>query len=205
MLHLHRLCWEELCYIHAAVIRTLTKLLHIYVNTDAVTSLFLQVVGGKMTESGRLCAFITKVRKGSLADTVGHLRPGIQQHTKTLIQNWISGFKRIQHKSEQCIFSTLRTVTDSATMNDQEIKIFHVFWDLSGVFAGDQVLEWNGKLLQGATFKEVYNIILESKPEPQVELVVSRPIGWELTVSVTHYVPQTRLLLGCFHRTHNTV
>lgn len=42
---------------------------------------------------------------------------------------------------------------------------------------GDQVLEWNGKLLQGATFKEVYNIILDSKPEPQVELVVSRPIG----------------------------
>lgn len=35
-----------------------------------------QVVGGKMTESGRLCAFITKVKKGSLADTVGHLRPG---------------------------------------------------------------------------------------------------------------------------------
>jgi regulating synaptic membrane exocytosis protein 2 len=43
--------------------------------------------------------------------------------------------------------------------------------------AGDQVLEWNGTLLQGATFKEVYNIILESKPEAQVELVVSRPIG----------------------------
>lgn len=29
-----------------------------------------------MTESGRLCAFITKVKKGSLADSVGHLRPG---------------------------------------------------------------------------------------------------------------------------------
>jgi len=43
--------------------------------------------------------------------------------------------------------------------------------------SGDQVLEWNGRVLQGATFKEVYNIILESKPEPQVELVVSRPIG----------------------------
>nr|XP_054596524.1 regulating synaptic membrane exocytosis protein 2 isoform X23 [Nothobranchius furzeri] len=84
---------------------------------DSGALLGLKVVGGKMTESGRLCAFITKVRKGSLADTVGHLRPG------------------------------------------------------------DQVLEWNGKLLQGATFKEVYNIILESKPEPQVELVVSRPIG----------------------------
>ena len=43
---------------------------------------------------------------------------------------------------------------------------------------GDEVLEWNGRLLQGATFEDVYNIILESKPEPQVELVVSRPIGW---------------------------
>lgn len=31
-----------------------------------------------MTESGRLCAFITKVKKGSLADTVGHLRPGMR-------------------------------------------------------------------------------------------------------------------------------
>ncbi len=29
-----------------------------------------------MTKSGRLCAFITKVKRGSLADTVGHLRPG---------------------------------------------------------------------------------------------------------------------------------
>lgn len=41
-----------------------------------ILSSFKQVVGGKMTESGRLCAFITKVKKGSLADTVGHLRPG---------------------------------------------------------------------------------------------------------------------------------
>uniref|UniRef100_A0A8D1VDS2 Regulating synaptic membrane exocytosis 2 n=1 Tax=Sus scrofa TaxID=9823 RepID=A0A8D1VDS2_PIG len=87
------------------------------VSRDSGAMLGLKVVGGKMTESGRLCAFITKVKKGSLADTVGHLRPG------------------------------------------------------------DEVLEWNGRLLQGATFEEVYNIILESKPEPQVELVVSRPIG----------------------------
>lgn len=29
-----------------------------------------------MTESGHLCAFITKVKRGSLADTVGRLRPG---------------------------------------------------------------------------------------------------------------------------------
>ncbi|XP_028819350.1 regulating synaptic membrane exocytosis protein 2 isoform X33 [Denticeps clupeoides] len=84
---------------------------------DTGALLGLKVVGGKMTESGKLCAFITKVKRGSLADTVGHLRPG------------------------------------------------------------DQVIEWNGRVLQGATFKEVYNIIMESKPEPQVELVVSRPIG----------------------------
>ncbi|KAF7210836.1 transcript variant X3 [Nothobranchius furzeri] len=86
------------------------------VPADTGALLGLKVVGGKMTESGRLCAFITKVKKGSLADTVGHLRPG------------------------------------------------------------DQVLEWNGRVLQGATFNEVYNIIMESKPEPQVELVVCRPI-----------------------------
>uniref|UniRef100_A0A8C4T1P7 Regulating synaptic membrane exocytosis 1 n=1 Tax=Erpetoichthys calabaricus TaxID=27687 RepID=A0A8C4T1P7_ERPCA len=77
----------------------------------------LKVVGGKITESGQLGAFITKVKKGSLADVVGHLR------------------------------------------------------------AGDEVLQWNGKSLPGATKKEVYNIILESKSEPQVEIVVSRPIG----------------------------
>ncbi|XP_028428466.1 regulating synaptic membrane exocytosis protein 2-like [Perca flavescens] len=84
---------------------------------DSGALLGLKVVGGKMTESGRLCAFITKVKKGSLADTVGHLRPG------------------------------------------------------------DQVLEWNGRALQGASFNEVYNIILDSKAEPQVELLVCRPLG----------------------------
>ncbi|XP_034742001.1 regulating synaptic membrane exocytosis protein 1 isoform X28 [Etheostoma cragini] len=84
---------------------------------EAGSLLGLKVVGGKMTESGRLGAFITKVKKGSLADVVGHLR------------------------------------------------------------AGDEVLQWNGKSLPGATKKEVYNIILESKAEPQVEIVVSRPIG----------------------------
>uniref|UniRef100_A0A8C8A1X6 Regulating synaptic membrane exocytosis 1 n=1 Tax=Oryzias sinensis TaxID=183150 RepID=A0A8C8A1X6_9TELE len=84
---------------------------------EAGSLLGLKVVGGKMTHSGRLGAFITKVKKGSLADVVGHLR------------------------------------------------------------AGDEVLQWNGKSLPGATKKEVYNIILESKAEPQVEIVVSRPIG----------------------------
>ncbi|XP_049576909.1 regulating synaptic membrane exocytosis protein 1 isoform X20 [Syngnathus scovelli] len=84
---------------------------------EAGSLLGLKVVGGKMTETGKFGAFITKVKKGSLADVVGHLR------------------------------------------------------------AGDEVLQWNGKSLPGATKKEVYNIIVESKAEPQVELVVSRPIG----------------------------
>ncbi|XP_026060163.1 regulating synaptic membrane exocytosis protein 1 isoform X3 [Carassius auratus] len=84
---------------------------------EAGSLLGLKVVGGKMTEAGRLGAFITKVKKGSLADIVGHLR------------------------------------------------------------AGDEVLQWNGKALPGATKKEVYNIILESQSAPQVEIVVSRPIG----------------------------
>ncbi|XP_059410161.1 regulating synaptic membrane exocytosis protein 1 isoform X4 [Carassius carassius] len=84
---------------------------------EAGSLLGLKVVGGKMTEAGRLGAFITKVKKGSLADIIGHLR------------------------------------------------------------AGDEVLQWNGKALPGATKKEVYNIILESQSAPQVEIVVSRPIG----------------------------
>uniref|UniRef100_A0A8C5AB57 Regulating synaptic membrane exocytosis 1 n=1 Tax=Gadus morhua TaxID=8049 RepID=A0A8C5AB57_GADMO len=84
---------------------------------EAGSLLGLKVVGGKMTAMGRLGAFITKVKKGSLADVVGHLR------------------------------------------------------------AGDEVLQWNGKSLPGATKKEVYNIILESKAAPQVEIVVSRPVG----------------------------
>nr|XP_046214625.1 regulating synaptic membrane exocytosis protein 1-like isoform X17 [Oncorhynchus gorbuscha] len=84
---------------------------------EAGAPLGLKVVGGRVTEAGRLGAFITVVKKGSLADIVGHLR------------------------------------------------------------AGDEVLQWNGKMLPGATQKEVYNIILNSQAEPQVELVVSRPIG----------------------------
>ncbi|MED6278448.1 hypothetical protein CHARACLAT_023866, partial [Characodon lateralis] len=44
---------------------------------EAGSLLGLKVVGGKITESGRLGAFITKVKKGSLADVVGHLRAGL--------------------------------------------------------------------------------------------------------------------------------
>lgn len=37
----------------------------------------LKVTGGKMTPSGYLGAFITKVKRGSIADTAGHLKAGI--------------------------------------------------------------------------------------------------------------------------------
>ncbi|CAN8026953.1 unnamed protein product [Ixodes persulcatus] len=77
----------------------------------------LKVVGGKILESGKLGALVEKVKKGSIADTVGHLRPG------------------------------------------------------------DEVLEWNGRSLQGKTYEEVYDIISESKMEMQVELIVSRPLS----------------------------
>ncbi|XP_076661768.1 rab3 interacting molecule isoform X10 [Halictus rubicundus] len=39
---------------------------------------------------------------------------------------------------------------------------------------GDEVIKWNGRSLQGKSFQEVYDIIAESRQEPQVELVVSR-------------------------------
>jgi len=43
---------------------------------NAENILGLKVVGGKRTESGRLGAFVIKVKKGSVADTTGHLKRG---------------------------------------------------------------------------------------------------------------------------------
>jgi len=37
----------------------------------------LKVTGGKMTPAGRLGAFITKVKRGSIADVVGQLKSGL--------------------------------------------------------------------------------------------------------------------------------
>ncbi|GMR33135.1 hypothetical protein PMAYCL1PPCAC_03330, partial [Pristionchus mayeri] len=74
----------------------------------------LKVIGGRRSETGRLGAFITQVRQGSVADTIGKLRPG------------------------------------------------------------DEVLEWNGQVLENATYDRVYEVISGSKHEQQVELIVSR-------------------------------
>ena len=45
------------------------------------------------------------------------------------------------------------------------------------VTPGDEVVQWNGIRLRGRTFEEVYDIIFESKFDPQVELTVHRPVG----------------------------
>ncbi len=44
--------------------------------TSSATILGLKVVGGKLLPNGRYSAIIEKVKKGSVADTVGHLLPG---------------------------------------------------------------------------------------------------------------------------------
>ncbi|KAI1289186.1 Rab-3-interacting molecule unc-10 [Halotydeus destructor] len=74
----------------------------------------VKIVGGRITPSGTVGAIVDKVKRGSIAQTIGKLRQG------------------------------------------------------------DEVLEWNGRSLQGKTYEEVYDIISESKQEPQVELIVSR-------------------------------
>lgn len=45
-------------------------------NLSSAAVLGLKVVGGKRVENGRLAAIIEKVKRGSIADTIGHLRPG---------------------------------------------------------------------------------------------------------------------------------
>ncbi len=43
------------------------------------------------------------------------------------------------------------------------------------MLTGDEVVEWNGRNLCGLSYDDVYDIIFESKQEPQVELIVHRP------------------------------
>uniref|UniRef100_A0A2S2ND29 Regulating synaptic membrane exocytosis protein 2 n=1 Tax=Schizaphis graminum TaxID=13262 RepID=A0A2S2ND29_SCHGA len=86
-------------------------------SSSAAAMLGLKITGGKfLSATGRRCAIIDRVRKGSTADMEGNLKPG------------------------------------------------------------DEVVEWNGCLLQGKTQKEVSDIISESKHLPQIELKVSRSI-----------------------------
>ncbi|XP_057663298.1 regulating synaptic membrane exocytosis protein 2 isoform X2 [Diorhabda carinulata] len=84
---------------------------------SSATILGLKIVGGKLLENGLTGAIIEKVKKGSIADVEGQLRPG------------------------------------------------------------DEVIEWNGRSLQGKTFNEVAEIIAESRQEANVELIVSRSMS----------------------------
>ncbi|XP_076380853.1 rab3 interacting molecule isoform X10 [Megalopta genalis] len=52
---------------------------------------------------------------------------------------------------------------------------------------GDEVIKWSGRSLQGKSFQEVYDIIAESRQDPQVELVVSR--NFSLTTGPTTMPP----------------
>jgi hypothetical protein len=45
---------------------------------------------------------------------------------------------------------------------------------LVGWVLGDEVIEWNGRSLQGKGYEQVYEIVAESRQEPQVELIVAR-------------------------------
>ncbi|XP_072388810.1 regulating synaptic membrane exocytosis protein 2 [Diabrotica undecimpunctata] len=84
---------------------------------SSASILGLKVVGGKILENGMTGAIIEKVKKGSIADVEGQLRPG------------------------------------------------------------DEVIEWNGRSLQGKSSQEVAEIIAESRQEANVELIVSRTMG----------------------------
>lgn len=50
--------------------------LHRTENSAANGDLGLKIVGGRRTDTGKLGAFITQVKPGSVADTIGRLRPG---------------------------------------------------------------------------------------------------------------------------------
>ncbi|GIX69838.1 hypothetical protein CDAR_17822 [Caerostris darwini] len=84
--------------------------------TSGAAMLGLRIAGGRMLETGQRGAVVEKVVRGSVADTIGQVRPG------------------------------------------------------------DEVMEWNGRNLQNKSFEEVYKIVSESWPEPQIHLTIGRPI-----------------------------
>lgn len=104
----------------------------------------LKVVGGKILDHGHKGAIIEKVKKGSIADVEGQLRPGS--------------------------FSSKNKLDFNADLA-ANLKL------ICFVFKGDEVIEWNGRPLQGKSYQEVAEIIAESKHEINVELIVSRSMG----------------------------
>ncbi|XP_074041991.1 rab3 interacting molecule [Leptinotarsa decemlineata] len=104
----------------------------------------LKVIGGKLLENGMTGAVIEKVKKGSIADIEGQLKPG------------------------------------------------------------DEVIEWNGRSLQGKTYQEVSDIIAESRQEANVELIVSRSMGSRRVAQANwrQSVGQRGQTVGIHHQWH---
>lgn len=75
-------------------------------------------MGGRVTEAGRLGAFITKVKKGSLADVVGHLRAGsLNIHTVKLFVSHIPVSR--QTDPHVAVWFTLEEKQTSFTTSNQ--------------------------------------------------------------------------------------
>lgn len=71
------------------------------------------------------------------------------------------------------IFRNPKRIKSKLSEEDPKRRIRPDDWTISG----DEVIKWNGRSLQGKSFGEVYDIIAESRQDPQVELVVSRNIS----------------------------
>lgn len=126
----------------------------------------LKVVGGRHSGTRRLGAFITRVKPGSVADAVGQLRSG---------RNKRKAYQKSALPSTNPVFLDLTTsftflnlvVSDSKLAQKNEITLS---------FLGDEVLEWNGKSMQGISYQRVCDIINASKNDPRIELIVSRSL-----------------------------
>ena len=121
-------------------------------SSSSATILGLKVVGGTLLSNGRIGAVIEKVKKGSVADDIGHLLPGMYH----------------------IIFEVLPGLSSSAHPSGQHLLIsYYLFFFIS---TGDEVLEWNGTPLVGKSYDEVQLIISESRLDSQVELRVARSL-----------------------------
>ncbi|VDN85508.1 unnamed protein product, partial [Brugia pahangi] len=110
------------------------------------------VVGGRRSDTGRLGAFITQVKPGSVADTIGHLRKGDE------VLEWNG--RQLQNATFDQVYDAI-----NSSRHDTQVEL---------IVSRDEVLEWNGRQLQNATFDQVYDAINSSRHDTQVELIVSR-------------------------------
>lgn len=71
--------------------------------TSSATILGLKVVGGKLLPNGRYGAIVEKVKKGSVADTIGHLLPGKKTRCAPPFCSWTPFCSKV-------VFQLCRTV-----------------------------------------------------------------------------------------------